>query len=83
MNRSDRIPLAAELTRCEPSKPGQASFRCARALASVPTGTPMADYSTEPRGCAVTCVWYVDINSLRREVQQQRPAAKPWPGSQS
>ncbi len=87
MERSDRIPLAADVSRCDPANPGRAAARCARRMASVLQGSPMTDFSQMPGGgCTVLCSGYMDVGAL---AQQQRlaqsipapRATKPWPGT--
>lgn len=55
-HRSDRVWLANDTARCEPSAIGQAAHRCARYLAAAPAQYAVfADFSIQAAGCTPLC----------------------------
>jgi hypothetical protein len=81
--RSDRIRLANAEERCEPSKPGPAKAICARALAALPQGAPMADHSRTVYGCTPTCLHFLHVSHTRRPPEPVQPRVHPPIGSES
>jgi hypothetical protein len=81
--RSDRIRLASAEVRCEPGKPGPARSICARALAAMDRGSPMADYSTSVYGCTPTCLHFLHVVHVRRQPDPVQPRVHPPIGSKS
>lgn len=79
--RSDRVPLPATEPRCEPSQGCAAKTKCARALAAIPRGTALTDYTAmKGRGTAL-CDGFVEVSGLRRAAAAA-PAVKPWPATE-
>lgn len=74
MERSDRINLARDVSRCEPNKRGPAASKCARATAAILQGSPVGDFSDNTEGCTVLCPWFTDVASTR---VQSGPAVRP------
>jgi hypothetical protein len=71
-HRSDRVWLANDTARCEPSAPGQAAHRCARYLAALPQFNAwLEDFSLREQGCTPLCQGFT-----KPERQQM---AKPAP----
>lgn len=83
MSRSDRVPLPADEPRCEPSQGCAASTRCARALAAIPRGTALTDYTAMKGGGTVLCDGFVEVTGLRKAAAAAAPAVKPWPKDQA
>lgn len=82
-DRSDRIRLANAEERCEPSKPGPARNICARALAALPKGTPLADHSISVYGCTPTCLHFLHVAHVRKQADPVQPRVHPPIGSES
>lgn len=77
--RSDRVPLPATEPRCEPSQGCAAKTKCARALAAIPRGAPLRDYTAEHASAGtVLCDGFVEVTGLRKAAAAA-PAVKPWP----
>jgi hypothetical protein len=67
-DRSDSIPLAADVARCEPAKPCTARGTCARYQAAIPRHRAvLADYSVD--GGGVLCAGYINAASVRKAPQ--------------
>lgn len=81
--RSDRIRLAAAEVRCEPSKPGPAKAICARALAALDKGSPLADHSISVYGCTPTCLHFLHVSHVRKQPDPVQPRVHPPIGSGS
>ena len=81
-DRTDRIPLAPNVPRCEPHDPGKCLVRgkCAAYQAAMPThGGTMGDFLTQPMGGTVLCPGYVDVRSVRiaaAPAREVRPAIR-------
>jgi len=82
-DRSDRIRLASAEVRCEPSKPGPAKSICARALAALDKGSPMADHSTSAYGCTPTCLHFLHVAHARHQPAPVQRRVHPPIGSES
>ena len=71
--RSDRIRLANDMARCEPSKATGSAYGCARYKAAIPAhGGSVADFSLSA-GCHPLCAGFVSINAPQAEVPKQAP----------
>ena len=79
--RSDRIRLAADVSRCEPSAGCDRRERCARAMASIPSMGSMADFSLA-RAMYLPCAYFVRIeDGASRGTAREVQPVKPWPQS--
>ena len=77
--RSDRIRLAPDVARCEPSKGCAVRTRCARAQATVPThGASMADFSVAtPNGGTYLCPGYISITAAAPTPSKPEKPVRP------
>ena len=76
-DRTDRLPLDPAEPRCEPSAPCAVHSKCARYIAWVPKGAPMADYSLSAAcGGTALCPGYLDAAAVRL-AEAKQPAPKP------
>ena len=75
--RTDRIALDADEARCACSQPGPAKARCARAMATVPKGGRMEDWSIHGIGCIALCAGFLDASSVRKAAMPP-PAPKAY-----
>ena len=81
MDRSDRIPLPRDVSRCEPAKRGPGASRCARATAAILQGSPVGDFSDNPEGCTVVCPWFEGVEKFRKQAEAvARPVRQPLRG---
>ena len=78
MHRSDRIPLAHDMSRCEPAA-CTIKHRCARYLAILPRFGSIMDYSRQDlvTGGTALCDGYKDLAALR-VATKPAPAVKKW-----
>lgn len=83
-DRSDRVVLSPAEPRCAPSGRCVLLARCARAQATIPKGTPLADYTIGSLmrgafGGTVYCPGFIDVASVHAAAPAQRepkPAVK-------
>lgn len=75
--RTDRVWLAADEPRCEPSRRHDWCSRCARHLAPVPVGGIMGDYSLSLTANAVICPHFASVKQRVLTVAERE--VKPWP----
>lgn len=65
--RTDRIPLAADVARCEPSGECFVRTNCARVKAAVPKFGSMTDFTIYALGGTALCPGYIDVRQMRKE----------------
>lgn len=83
-DRSDRIRLPANESRCEPGRPCSVRSRCARAQATIPKGTPLEDFTTgdnlrQQDGGTAKCpglLLLADLHADAPPPRQVKPAVK-------
>lgn len=75
--RSDRIHLAADEPRCEPSKPIAPCHKCARKLAAIPPMGKLQDYSLSVPLFVAWCGAYRPC--IKAEPAAAKKEVKPWP----
>jgi len=80
-DRSERVPLPASESRCEPQRPCVVRARCARYQAALLQGGRLEDFTTgdnlrDQIGGTAQCPGYVDTASLRKA---HAPAPSPKP----
>lgn len=63
--RTDRIRLPISEARCEPEKTCSMLSRCARYLAAISRGAPLADYSIQDAGGTALCAGFADAGQFR------------------
>ena len=74
-DRTDTIPLAADVARCEPSGTCHVRGTCARYQSAIPThGARLQDFSIDTAGGTALCSGYVDSRSVFKAAQPARPA---------
>ena len=75
--RTDRIPLAADEPRCEPSHGCTMLTKCSRSMATIPAGARLVDY-TEALGekAHARCVHYVCATSAFLMAAPRRKAVR-------
>ena len=73
-DRSDRIPLPADVSRCEPARMCLVSSKCARYQAAFPPqGASVGDFTSEIAGGTALCPGYIPTATLRRAEEAARP----------
>lgn len=73
--RSDRIPLPAAEPRCEPSRGCTARTKCARALAVIPQGGTLGDWSAARAPAAAGLVSTLPLGQATARVSPRRTTA--------
>lgn len=77
-DRSETIPLAADIARCEPAKPCPVRGTCARYQAALPAyHAVVADFSLD--GGGALCPEYIMSASVRKAAQPVRRRVHPAP----
>lgn len=81
MTRDPSIYLAPSEPRCNPIKHCPDASTCARALATIPQGTPLA--SRDPAECKFgswTVSYYISVSQARKALKGApvRKPALPW-----
>lgn len=75
--RTDRVWIPPTACRCEPQSLCHQKELCGRYLAMIPKGSPLSDYSQQPRS-ALGCAWI--LPTTMRPVREPEPV-KGWPGA--
>ena len=79
-HRTDRVAIPITEARCEPSKPCPVRGKCARYLASIPVGAPLADYCQSVyMGGTVLCVMFLEIKLVPAGSAAKARKAHPAP----
>lgn len=79
--RSDRVLLPADQSRCAPSRPCSMRNRCARVQAAIPQGTALEDFTTgtadrESIGGTALCPGFINVAAVHALTPQAR-SVKP------
>lgn len=75
-HRTDRVWLANDVSRCEPSRKLDSCQKCGRYLAEIPPMGSLTDFSLSISLFAPWCAHYLSSNQKPAEKER---AVKPWP----
>jgi hypothetical protein len=78
-DRTDTIPLAADIARCEPADcVSQIRAKCARYQATIPKWGSVSDFSREHPGGTALCSGFIGSAATRVAKSPPRPPKRHW-----